>query len=341
LQYDGSMRVFVTGATGLLGSNIVNTLLAAGNSVKALARTPAKTAGLYGPGDVTVVEGDLGSVGAFAGQLAGCDLLVHAAAYFREYYAPGNHWDLLYSTNVEGTLDILNAAASLGVAKVVYISTSGLIGPPASGHVSDESTPPGKRTHQNLYFRSKLLAEEAIAEWNRAHPTPVMHILPGWMFGPGDTGPTGSGRMVLDFLARKLPAIPPGRASVVDARDVASAVVEAAERGRPGERYIVAGQPATLKEIAETLARISGIPAPRLRVPYAVMLGYAYISKFVSQVTGAPVLVTPEGIRTLQEDYDVSSAKAVRELGATFRPLEETLRDEIAWFREHRAIGSN
>jgi dihydroflavonol-4-reductase len=263
------MRVFVTGATGLLGSNIVNTFLADGHAVKALARTPAKTAGLYRSGDVTVVEGDLGAIGAFAGQLAGCDLLVHAAAYFREYYAPGNHWDLLYRTNVEGTRDILSAAAGQGVAKVVYISTSGLIGPPASGQVSDESTPPGRRTHQNLYFRSKLLAEEAITEWSRSHPTPVMHILPGWMFGPGDTGPTGSGRMVLDFLARKLPAIPPGRVSVVDARDVAGAVVQAAERGRAGERYIVAGRPATLKEIAETLARISGVPAPRLRLPYA------------------------------------------------------------------------
>ncbi|MGC9947791.1 MAG: NAD-dependent epimerase/dehydratase family protein [Bryobacteraceae bacterium] len=330
------MRVFVTGATGLLGSNIVNAFLTAGHAVKALARTPAKTAGLYVSGDVTVVQGDLGAIGGFAGQLAGCDLLVHAAAYFREYYAPGDHWDRLYRTNVDGTREILSAAADHGVAKVVYISTSGLIGPPASGNVSDETTPPGRRTHQNLYFRSKLLAEEAITEWSRTHATPVMHILPGWMFGPGDTGPTGSGRMVLDFLARKLPAIAPGHASVVDARDVAAAVVRAAERGRSGERYIVAGRPATLREIVETLARVSGIPAPRLRLPYFAMLGFAYVSKFVGRVTGAPVLVTPEAIRTLQENYDVSSAKAERELGATFRPLEETLRDEIAWFRQRQ-----
>ena len=335
-EYHRSMRVFVTGATGLLGSNIVNAFLAAGHSVKALARTPAKTAGLYASGDVTVVQGDLGAIGAFAGQLAGCDLLVHAAAYFREYYAPGDHWDLLYRTNVDGTRDILSAAAGQGIAKVVYISTSGLIGPPASGHVSDEQTPPGRRTHQNLYFRSKLLAEEAIAEWSREHPTPVIHILPGWMFGPGDTGPTGSGRMVLDFLARKLPGIPPGRASVVDARDVAGAVVQTAERGRAGERYIVAGRAATLKEILETLERVSGVPAPRLRLPYFAMLGFAYVAQFASRVTGAPALVTPEAIRTLQEDYDMSSAKAARELGATFRPLEETLRDEIAWFRQRQ-----
>src|SRR5580700_7480157 len=120
------MRVFVTGATGLLGSNIVNAFLAAGHSVRALARTPAKAAGLYPPGDVTVVPGDLTGLDSFAGQLAGCDLLVHAAAYFREYYAPGNHWDLLYRTNVDGTRDLLTAAARQGIAKVVYISTSGL-----------------------------------------------------------------------------------------------------------------------------------------------------------------------------------------------------------------------
>ena len=108
------MRVFVTGATGLLGSNIVNAFLTAGHAVKALARTPAKTAGLYVSGDVTVVQGDLGAIGGFAGQLAGCDLLVHAAAYFREYYAPGDHWDRLYRTNVDGTREILSAAADEG-----------------------------------------------------------------------------------------------------------------------------------------------------------------------------------------------------------------------------------
>jgi dihydroflavonol-4-reductase len=330
------MRVFVTGATGLLGSNIVNAFLADGHSVRALARTPSKAAGLYAAGDVTVVQGDVGAVSAFAEQLAGCDLLVHAAAYFREYYAPGDHWDLLYRTNVDGTRDILNAAAGQGISKVVYISTSGLIGPPATGRISDESSPPGRRTHENLYFRSKLLAEEAILEWGREHATPVVHILPGWMFGPGDTGPTGSGRMVLDFLARKLPGIPPGRASVVDARDVAGAVVRAAHSGRPGERYIVAGAPHTLREILEILERVSGIPKPRLGLPYPVALGFAYVSKFVSRVTGAPALVTPEAIKTLQEPYDVSSAKAVRELGVTFRPLEETLRDEIAWFKQRQ-----
>ncbi len=330
------MRVFVTGATGLLGGNIVNAFLAAGHAVKALARDPSKAAGLYGPGDVSVVRGDLSDAGGFARELAGCELVVHAAAYFREYYGPGKHWDMLYRTNVDGTRDVLQACADQGVGKVVYISTSGLIGPPRTGRVSDESTPPGRRTHENLYFRSKLLAEEAIVEWNREHPMPVVHILPGWMFGPGDTGPTGSGRMVLDFLARKLPGAPPGRASVVDARDVADAVVRAAERGRAGERYLVAGRPVTLKEILETLARVSGVAAPRLRLPYRAMLGFAHVSQFVSRVTGAPTLVTPEAIKTLQEDYDMSSAKAVRELGVTFRPLDETLRDEIAWFRQRQ-----
>src|SRR5450755_3644353 len=131
------MRVFVTGATGLLGSNIVNCFLAAGHAVRALARNAAKTAGLYAPGDVTVVQGDLGSIDAFAAELSGCDLLVHAAAYFREYYSPGDHWEILYRTNVDGTRDMLQEAARHGVAKVVYISTSGLIGPPKSGHVSD------------------------------------------------------------------------------------------------------------------------------------------------------------------------------------------------------------
>jgi nucleoside-diphosphate-sugar epimerase len=330
------MRVFVTGATGLLGSNVVLAFLAAGHAVRALARNPAKAAGLYPAGDVTVVQGDLGAVDAFAAHLAGCDLLVHAAAYFREYYVPGDHWDMLYRTNVDGTRDMLRAAARQGVAKTVYISTSGLIGPPKSGVVSDESTAPGRRTHEKLYFRSKLLAEEAVLEWNRENPMPVVHILPGWMFGPGDSGPTGSGQLVLDFLARKLPVSGPGRVCVVDARDVAAAVVQAAERGRAGERYLVAGQPFTLLQIMQALERVSGVPAPRLRLPYPAVLAFAHAAKLVSRITGKPALVTPEGIKTLQEPYDMSSAKAARELGATFRPFDETLRDEIAWFQRRR-----
>ena len=327
------MRVFVTGATGLLGGSIVNAFAGAGHAVVALARTPAKADGLYVSGDIAVVQGDLRAVDRFAAHLRGCDLLVHAAAYFREYYSPGDHWDALYRTNVDGTRDVLNAALLAGVPKAVYISTSGLIGPPRTGSVSDESTPPGKRTHENLYFRSKLLAEEAVLEWCREHPTPVVHILPGWMFGPGDTGPTGSGRMILGFLARKLPGSPPGRVTVVDARDVAAAVLEAADHGRAGERYIVAGKPFTLREILQTLESVSGVPAPRLQLPYAAMLAFAHASKFYGRVTGKPVLVTPEAVKALREDYDISSAKARRELGASFRPFADTVRDEIAWFR--------
>ncbi|MFN7998930.1 MAG: NAD-dependent epimerase/dehydratase family protein [Bryobacteraceae bacterium] len=330
------MRVFVTGATGLLGSNIVNAFLADGHSVRALARNPQKAAGLYVHGDVSVVKGDLLKPDGFLGQLAGCDLLVHAAAYFREYYSPGDHWDRLYRTNVDGTRDLLDAAAAWHVPKVVYIGTSGVIGPPKSGRVSDEKTPPGKRTHDNLYFRSKLLAEESIFEWNRAHDIPVIHILPGWMFGPGDTGPTGSGRMVLDFVARKLPGIPAGRVSVVDVRDVAAAVVQAAQRGRAGERYLVAGRAVTLEEILQTLEKVSGVPAPKLRLPYPALLALAHASKLYSRLTGHPALVTPDAVRTLQEKYDISSAKAIQELGVTFRPFEQTLRDEIAWFREQK-----
>ena len=260
------MRVFVTGATGLLGSNIVNAFLAAGHAVKALARNPAKADDLYAPGDVSVVKGDLASPDGFAEQLAGCDLLVHAAAYFREYYAPGDHWDLLYRTNVDGTRDLLDAAARHGIQRVVYISTSGLIGPPKTGHISDENTPPGRRTHENLYFRSKLLAEEAILEWCREHPVGVIHILPGWLFGPGDTGPTGSGRMILDFLARKLPGLPTGRASVVDARDVANAVVQAADRGAARGAIYRCGQAGDPRrdsgDAGARLGRSEAAPAP-------------------------------------------------------------------------------
>lgn len=329
------MQMFVTGATGLLGSNLVRQLIAEGHRVTALVRSRERAARIFAGLDVRFVEGDLDNVAAFAPAIAGHDVVFHAAAFFREYFQPGDHWPTLKARNVDATIAILRAAEAHGVQKVIYTSSSGVLGKRGDGRPADEATPPDALVHQNLYFRSKLVAEEQIADFLKTSSLPVVLILPAWMFGPGDSAPTSSGQIVRDFLSRRLPMIIPGYGAPVDARDVANAMIRAVERGRSGERYIVGGDTVVpFRELMRLLEQESGVPAPRISVPFWFLLAYAWASETYGRLTGRPVLTTLDAIRTLRDPHPLTSAKATRELGATFRPLAETLRDEIAWFRE-------
>jgi dihydroflavonol-4-reductase len=197
--------------------------------------------------------------------------------------------------------------------------------------------PPDAHTFENQYFKSKVLAEEAIADFLKRSSLPVVLMLPGWMWGPGDAAPTASGQLVLDFLNRNLPAVPPGGGAPVDVRDVAQAMIAAVEHGRSGERYIVGNDKAvSFAELTQLLQQASGVPAPRIHLPYPVALGVAWLAERWSALTGRPTLLTVKGLCTLRHPHLTNSAKAVRELGATFRPFSETVRDEVAWYREHQ-----
>jgi dihydroflavonol-4-reductase len=327
------MRAFVTGGTGLLGNNLVRALLGEGHSVRALVRSRSKAHLLDGL-DVELVEGDMGAVPEFSAALDGVDVLFHTAAYFREYYGPpADHWTRLKAINVDGTLALLEAARARGVKRVVDTSSDGIIGHKPDGSPGDEDTPPSPIAQTNLYFRSKVLAEEQGRAFSTRTGLPISFVLPGWMFGPGDAGPTSAGQLIGEFLERKLPGIPPGGTSVVDARDVAAAMLSIARSGAPGRRYIVGGPFVTLGELLETLGRVSGVPAPRFHIPYPVALTAAWTAQTWARLTGGSTVLSVVGVRMMKFGLNVSSARAQRELGVRFRPLEETLRDCVAWTR--------
>jgi dihydroflavonol-4-reductase len=332
------MKAFVTGSTGLLGSNLIDALTRSGAEVKALVRSKSKGAKVLGRaavgGNVTLVEGDMLDIDAFADDMRGSDVLFHAAAYFREYYGRGDHWDMLDKVNVKGTIKLFEAAERAGIKRVIYVSSGGIIGAGKRGQVMDESTPPDKAVMENLYFKSKVLAEQAIFDWQKTHKLHIVHILPGWIFGPSDSAPTASGQVVLDFLAGKLPAILPGANTIVDARDVAEAMLSAVERGRDGERYLVAGNHHTIEDVALTLAKVSGLPAPTLRIPYLGALMFATVSEWWAGLRNTETVLTVAGFKSLQNPSTLSNAKAIRELGVSFRTLETTLRDAVTWYRE-------
>ena len=327
------MRAFVTGATGLLGNNLIQQLLSQGHAVRSLVRSREKAQRVFPKQDVEFVTGDMSDVTSFAGSLKGCDVLFHAAAYFREYYQPGDHKAILEKINVQGTIDLLIAAEKNGLRKAIHISSSGVIGSQPDGRPGNEDTLPDEHSTSNLYFASKISAELAIGRFLKERTLPVVMILPGWMWGPGDWAPTGSGQLVLDYLKQKLPGVIDGGGSAVDARDVARATLAAADRGRSGERYIVGGRYFDFADIVATLERVTGVPAQKRKIPYALSLAVGFASENWAMLTGKSALVTVEAVKTMHAKKKVASDKAIKELAAAFRPFEETVRDEVEWFR--------
>jgi len=328
------MIAMVTGATGLLGSNLTQLLVSQGHTVKALVRSPAKAQTILGHlPNVKIIPGDMERVAEMAPHLAGCDLLFHTAAYFRESYGLGNHWPRLQRINVQGTIELLEAAERAGVGKVIYVSSSGCLGLRPDGLPSDETTPPDRLTFNTLYFKSKLRAEQAIDQFLARHTLPVVLIQPGTMFGPQDSGPTEPGKLVLDHLHRRQPALLSGGMPVVDARDVAAAMVAAVDRGESGQRYLVGGVSYSMAHLGRTLAAVSGVPAPKLRLPGMMMRIGAWVSTWVGRITRRPPAIPIDGVTFILANIAYDSRKAQAQLGITFRPLEDTLADMVAWFR--------
>ena len=328
---------FVTGATGLLGNNLVRALVERGHRVKALARSQRKARELLGGLDVEVVEGDMKDVATFKQALGGVDVLFHTAAFFRDSYKGGRHWDELFRVNVTGTEALLEAAYGKGVRRMVHTSSGGVLdGPP--GSLIDE-TMPRAEVDANDYFRSKILCDRAIMAFLESHADfDATFVLPGFMFGPGDAGPTASGQLVLDFARRKLPGLVPGSFSVVDARDVAAFSVAVAERGRRGEKYLCAGRHMTMHEVAAGLERATGTAAPRVRIPIPLLFVIASGYEAYARITGRPVLISLASVRLLARENErshMNHAKSEREIGVSFRPFDETLADIVAWYRGH------
>lgn len=329
------MKTFVTGATGLLGNNLVRQLRARGDEVVGLVRSPEKAQRLLGDLDVDWVVGDVRTPESFAAALEGRDAVFHTAAYFRESFQPGDHRRALAETNVEATLALVRLADASGVRKFVHTGSSATIGPEPDGSPSDEDSPPPRLASEHLYIRSKVEAAAAIRAFTPRHGMAVIEILPGWMWGPGDAGPTSAGRLTLDLLAGKLPGVPPGGLEVVDSRDVAAAMIAVAEHSSHGARYLVAGHPMTLGEVFTAIEQASGVAAPKRRIPYAATMAVATLSEVWSRLTGRPTSMTRAGIKTMNLGRRVTSRRAERDLGVSFRPFAETARAVVDWYRAH------
>lgn len=334
------MNCFVTGASGFIGANLVHELVSRGHRVKVLVRPGSDQRGLRGA-EFESFEGDVSQGERLKAAMRGCDWCFHAAASYHLWlpdYRP------MFAANVEGTRTVIEAAAGCG--RIVYTSTVGCIGLPKlqNGRLvpSDENSSVSEAQMSNPYKRSKWQAEQVALELAK-RGLPVIIVNPSAPVGPRDVKPTPTGQVIVDFLNRAMPAYLDTGLNFVHVRDVAVGHILAAEKGRAGERYILGNAEGnwTLEESFRVLEQITGLPAPKIRIPYFVALGAAHVNEMLSRLSGRPPKAPLAGVRMAKYRMFFSPAKAIRELGLPQTSPQKALMDAVEWFRQNGYIKNN
>ena len=323
------MKAFITGATGFLGTHVARVLAEQGAGLRLLVRPTSNLKNLEGLPAETAM-GDLRDAASLEKAMSGCEVVFHVAADYRLWVQDPAE---MYRSNVEGTRAILEAARKNGVRCVVYTSSVATIGFTGNGHLADEESPVALADMIGHYKRSKFMAEQVALEAGRAGMR-VVTVNPTTPVGEQDIKPTPTGRIVVDFLKGKFPAYVETGLNLVDVRECALGHVEALERGKSGQRYILGGENLTLKQILDKLGAISGVPSPKVKLPYFV----AYAAGLVDQTVSGRLLhreprATVETVRMGKKKMWASSGKAERELGWKILPADNALRRAVEWFR--------
>ena len=326
------MTCLVTGATGFVGAAVVRRLLARDETVRVLVR-PSSDRRNIDTLPLEIAEGDLREPTTLRAALQGCRSLYHVAADYR-LWAPQP--DAMYEANVDGTCNLIRAATAAGVFRIVYTSSVAVLGRTADGSPADENTPVTVEDMIGHYKRSKYLAEEAVRRLVVEESAPVVIVNPSTPIGPRDIKPTPTGRMIVEAAAGRMPAYVDTGLNIVHVDDVADGHLLAHDRGKIGARYLLGGKDMTLAEILSAIAEIVGRPPPRVRLPHNLILPIAVCAEAWARLfkTGEP-FVTVDGIRMAKKHMFFSPAKAESELGYTYRPAQDALRDAVAWFQDN------
>jgi dihydroflavonol-4-reductase len=335
------MKCFVTGASGFIGANLVHELVVRGHAVKALLRPESDVRGLYGV-DFQRVTGDILDRKVLDREMAGCDWCFHVAASYQLWM---RNYKPMYQANVEGTRNVLEAAGKAGCGRVVYTSTVGTIGLPKKIRrkftPTDETEKATEDEMTNDYKRSKFQAEQVAVNLFRKSGLPLVIVNPTAPVGPRDVKPTPTGQLIVDFLNRRMPAYLDTGLNWVHVRDVAVGHILAAEKGVIGQRYILGNKDGnwTMKQTLAMLEEITGIPAPKTKIPHWVALTAAHVDEGISLFTKKPPKAPLAGVRMAKYKMWFNPAKAISELGLPQTPPKQALADAVEWFRENGYVG--
>jgi len=327
------MKALVTGATGFVGSAVVRELLRNGEEVKVLVRPASDRRNLDGL-DVEAAQGDITDPDSLRTALSGCDRVYHVAALYTMDDPP----EAYERINVEGSRNVFRACMDAGVQRVVYTSTIAAVGTVRKGRPVDEDSVWNLGDLYVPYVTTKYIAE--FEAWRAfARGLPVVVVNPCAPMGARDAKPTPTGRLIVDFLNGRMPVYPPMRFNVVDVDDVARGHRLAMEKGQPGQRYILGGENVALKEVLQTLARMTGTRGPLMAIPYHVGVVFSFFAELVmTGILRRPTLFTVSGARFVKRIMHASNRKARTELGWTPAPLETSLRKAVAWYHENGYI---
>ena len=324
------MTVLVTGGAGFIGSHLVRRLLDRGAAVRVLERPGAPVAHL--PLDrVELVRGDVRDRAAVERAVRGCREAYHLAANPNLWAHRRGHF---HQVNYLGTVHVLDAALAAGACRVLHTSTESIL------TRARQTAPIAEDQRVSLadvigpYCRSKFLAERHAFRLAR-RGAPVVIVNPTLPVGPGDLGQSPPTRMMLDFCRGRRHEYLDAELNLIDVGDGAEGMIRALGRGRPGRRYLLGHENLSVREVFGILARLTGLPEPRWRVPYPVALAAAYGSEFVADVgTRRAPAATVTGVRLTRRVMHFDARPSLDELGLRPRPVKQALADALAWFRE-------
>ncbi len=325
------MKVLITGSSGFIGAAVTQAVIANGDQVRVLVRATSNRTNLDGL-SVEAVEGDLQDPLSLKRAVEGCQGVYHVAAHYAL-------WDknptTFYKVNVEGTKHLLRAAKGVGVERVVYTSTIGAIGLPEDGGLGDETLFPSVSQLAGDYKRSKFLAEQEVLKMAK-DGLPVVIVNPTAPVGKRDVKPTPTGQIIVDFMKGRMVAYLETGMNIVDVDDVAIGHVQAMQRGRIGERYILGNENLMFLEVCKILSRLTGVTVPRVRLPWNVALPLAYASTWMAEhVTHRSPRIPLEGVRMAKYRMHYDCTKARKELGMPQTSVETALKKAVEWFRQH------
>ncbi len=321
----------VTGANGFLGAAVVRALLAGGERVRAFVRAGSDRRNLAGL-DIEIAEGDLTNRGSLDAAVRGCAGVYHVAADYRLWVADPAP---MYRTNVEGSVNVLDAAAAAGVPRVVYTSSVAVLGIKRDRTPADEETQVTAGDMVGHYKRSKFLAEQAVRARARELKLAVVTVNPSTPIGPGDVKPTPTGRILLDAAAGRMPAFVDTGLNLVDVDDCARGHLLAYAAGVPGERYILGGEDFTLQQILETVAAKVGRRPATIGLPHWFVYPIAVAAEGWALVTRREPRVTLDGVRMSTKHMYFSSRKAERDLGYRWRDPRLAIAAAVDWFKNN------
>lgn len=323
--------ILVTGATGFVGNHVARALKKSGQNVRLLVRKTSNLSFLKDLEPFETAEGDLRDRASLDRAVRGCEMLFHVAADYR--FDVADPVDT-YKSNVEGTANLLEAAGNAGAKKIVYTSTVGCIGF-LKDDLADENTPVSIDLMIGTYKRTKFQAEQKALELAR-NGLPIVIVNPTAPVGELDSKPTPTGDMTVRFLKGKMPAVIDTGLNLIDVRDCAEGHLLAAEKGRVGERYILGCQNMTLMQIGQTLGKVSGLPGPKMHLPYFVAFMAGWFDTKLSMMRGKTPSISLESVKMAKKKMWVKCDKAIRELGLKQTPPEEALARAVAWYRENK-----